>query len=173
MIILEGPNYSGKSFLAEVISKKFHLPVIHRSGPCSRRELFDRMEKVLVYDSPIAIHDRIPCISEQIYGPILRDTNHFDGTIFLDLLLNREPLILYCKSDIIPPLDLVDRDKEKSGKDESHTRETISSRKDILAKYDQFMGAIPHVKYDWAIASDPRYMNIVLDFIGLILKDRW
>ena len=71
MIIVEGPEGSGKSMLAAKLSAKFGIPVVHSGGPPvdsdeinSRIEAEDRGHQT-------AILDRCTPISELVYGSVI------------------------------------------------------------------------------------------------------
>jgi hypothetical protein len=77
VILIEGPDGSGKSNLVQRLSRDLPVPIHERAstsidGP--RPDLFDwvRTDLDLLYRSECTIYDRHPFISEFIYGPITR-----------------------------------------------------------------------------------------------------
>lgn len=113
MIIVEGPDGSGKTTLIEYLADRLEVPVAPRVVSKDTEAMVDLQEWVAedVKKGPEPIiYDRYRLFSEAVYGPILRDTAQpgFDqimwfGYHFQTLIGNRQPLILYC----LPPLEVV------------------------------------------------------------------
>lgn len=97
MIILEGPDGSGKSTLARQLAdaSSFDVSIIHRGGPARKRKLEKDMEALLKRWREPVICDRIGCISERIYGPILRGKNRL-GDAYLQTIIGLEIPIIFC-----------------------------------------------------------------------------
>lgn len=75
MIILEGPDNSGKSTLAEKLSKDFGLPVWHAGGPgYSTSRLRDEMVQI----TKRQICDRVNFISGPVYERALKKHNDYE-----------------------------------------------------------------------------------------------
>ena len=75
MLIIEGPDNSGKSTLVRNLAEDLHIPYQHSEGPWeSRRDLLESLEDIDIKNSSddYFIQDRYPLISELIYQPILR-----------------------------------------------------------------------------------------------------
>lgn len=74
IIILEGPDGSGKTTLAQQISKQTGFPIIHRSQPKTEEEKMCMMGEYLqaIKERKNAIFDRC-WYSEMAYGPVMRD----------------------------------------------------------------------------------------------------
>lgn len=78
MIILEGPDGSGKSSLLKKLTKRFELPIHNRfctseKGPIPHlfREVYDDLR--VWNEQPCSIFDRHSLISEYIYSLTTRD----------------------------------------------------------------------------------------------------
>ena len=160
MIILEGPDNSGKTTLANQLSEALELPILHSGGPCeSRADADNRMNKILSGNQE-TIWDRVPCISEPIYGITLRDVNYFYGSGWLDRLLETRPLIIFCR----PPNHII---FEKHELGEHDTPEHIDQldkdgNKELIVKmYDESMKDMPSVYYDWTSAN-MQYLSLLV-----------
>lgn len=76
IIIIEGPDGSGKTSLAEKISKQTRYPIIHRTQPKSEEE-----KKLMMGEYLQLIRSNKNCIldrcwySEMAYGPVMRDAS--------------------------------------------------------------------------------------------------
>ena len=100
IIILEGPDGSGKSRLARELSKSFGFPIIHRSKTTDteeKRKLMLRYIEALDRGEDV-IFDRC-WYSEYVYGTIFKD----DSVISYDEILKLESkmlvhgaMIIYC-----------------------------------------------------------------------------
>lgn len=144
MIILEGPDNAGKTTLAKKLASFLHMKVLHSGGPCIQSEMTSRMTSIL--ESRNTIWDRVPCISEPVYGPIIRNADIFMGTTWLDQLLVRDPFIIYCRT---PTYIMIRGHEFKPHEDEEHIREVKLNALKLIHAYDQMMGGIEHMRYDW------------------------
>ncbi len=147
MIILEGPDGTGKSTLAEKLSQVLNLRVQHSGGPPKDPEdIFRRQEAAqqwAILNAPVVL-DRIPVISEQIYGPIIRGSNPFLGTMHFERLMDAlaHPII-YCR----PPMSVIIANlstshHRKAHETEEHFQGVMQRWEKIVAAYDRFMTSI-------------------------------
>lgn len=143
IIVVEGPDNSGKSTLAQELSRKLGWQVLHSGGPCESKQ--DYMERIVkIYNSHRVIWDRHPAVSEYIYGPVLRGVYNY-------IPLNafpRESLVIYCRPPDEVLLDFRTHRKNHRISDE-HDQQVEARARDIIKVYDDVMFAIPHHKYDW------------------------
>lgn len=114
MIVVEGPDGSGKTTLIKELSKSLKLPVAPRVVSKDAEAMVDLVEWVKTNVGggfkPL-IFDRHRLISEFIYGPILRDdqspgfisTNWVAEMLFKFYTCN--PIIIYC----LPPVEVVEQ----------------------------------------------------------------
>jgi tRNA uridine 5-carbamoylmethylation protein Kti12 len=149
MIVVEGPDNSGKSTLIKQLRQDFGIRLISpvAQGPTrSLKDLYDRSFYILnsvtkARDSRVIV-DRINLISEEIYGPICRGRNLWDGmpkekqrmwTSFNIL----KPFIIYCR----PPLEVLknmNTHQVKTYDTPQHLRQ-ISEKQDLIIKaYDNY-----------------------------------
>lgn len=103
IIIIEGPDGSGKTTLANLLSKQTGYPVIHRSQPKSEEEKAQMMQSYVdvIKSGRNAIFDRC-WYSEMVYGPIMRDASVISYKEMYELermLAKKGALIIHCTDD--------------------------------------------------------------------------
>lgn len=108
MIVVEGPDGSGKTTLVNRLCTEFGIEVRPRActsdgGPVE--DLPGWIRRDLLMNPDYGIYDRYPLISEMIYGPTLRSDadrlgrNEEQLNWLLEQFYNNHPLIIYC----LPP----------------------------------------------------------------------
>lgn len=127
MLIVEGPDGSGKSTLVRRLSKDLGLPVAPRivgSDTIAKFDLAAWTEQNVAKGFQRMLFDRHRLISEPIYGPILRGRQQ---TKFMDLgwmadmtwaFYGANPIILYC----LPQLSTVWANVQRHDTDNSVVR---------------------------------------------------
>lgn len=109
MIIVEGPDGSGKSTLVSILAQKLRLPVANKVVDSQTNAMVDLVkwtEDNVARGFQPTIFDRHRLISEPIYGPILKerqDPKFYDmGWLSQQLWLfyGCKPIIIYCLPDI-------------------------------------------------------------------------
>jgi len=110
LIVIEGPDGAGKSTLMNSLRLKFDrraMFVTRASKPAGFNQLTDELIWLaMVPDTSIVFCDRHPYISEQVYGPILRDKSVFpEMSATTSLMYERMLGIVYCR----PPRDTIKR----------------------------------------------------------------
>lgn len=149
IIIIEGPDGSGKTTLAKKLSKQTGYPLVHRSAPKSDDEKTAMKEMYLrcIREGADAIFDRC-WYSEMVYGPIMRDASVISYPNMYALekrLTDHGALIIYCTGD---PDVLWERCTER-GEDYITDRETHLK---ICAGFEELMSLphyVPVVKYEY------------------------
>lgn len=151
MIILEGPDNSGKSTLAAKLHRDLGIRVIHSIKPSENwtsKMVYEHCLKQIAPQTEVAILDRVTAISEAIYGPICRGESalgNYQTEALLDLW-QRPYTVVYCRPDDETILDNQGRE-QMPGVLENHKR--------IIEAYDRMMEdlgrfACPYViHYDW------------------------
>lgn len=141
MIIVEGPDNTGKSTLVKALTE--YIPSLvyigHSPGPPKTPEEFlNRTAKVLNHspqDTAFYLLDRF-FFSELVYGPVLRGRAIITpGQIedLADKLYEHNPLIIYCRRSV------------------TRVKETFQNREQLMGVYDNL--ARIHRKYDEVISN--------------------
>lgn len=103
MIIIEGPDNSGKSTLANDLSSQLRMPVLSSIRPPADATLWAK-----VYHGHDQLHpqrgirDRLYAISEYVYGRVLRGGSEIGdrhSEVMMDLLSRPYPII-YCRPSL-------------------------------------------------------------------------
>lgn len=149
MIILEGPDNSGKSTLGVTLAKALETTTRHSIRPAPGSTPLQCLEHSARQLRPQrVILDRVFAISESIYGPICRGQSAMERhtrEAILDLY-QRPYLIIYCRPRSKTILDNKGRD-QMPGVLENHQK--------IIAAYDRIMLDISRfskcrvIQYDW------------------------
>ncbi len=150
MIILEGPDNSGKTTLANQISGVIGFPVVHAGGPCKT----PAEKAVRVFDcfnncSLEVIQDRNFIISDQVYNLVLnkvRDYNIFPLEYKLRTVY--KPFIIYCRPSDKILFDFTNH-KVKDHETKEHVNNVILNQSKIVAYYDALMPAISYCTYNF------------------------
>lgn len=168
MIVVEGPDNSGKSTLVEQLTKKFNLiQLVHyKKGPPQNVEDNFRNSKYII-DKVISLHskrlivDRLSLIGESIYGPICRGkdlwVSDFERKQKLINSLNvLDPFFIYCRPPSSVVLDLRSH-QEKDYDTEDHLQKIKDNRSLILNSYDNYFYRWHNYnffRYDYTKSSD-------------------
>lgn len=105
IIIIEGPDGSGKTTLANYLSKTTGYPIKHRSKPNTPEEKAAMMQSYIddIRSNDNIIWDR--CFySEMVYGPVMRDQSYISLEQMWQLekeLLDQGVLVIYCTDDTL------------------------------------------------------------------------
>lgn len=130
MIIIDGPDATGKSYLAKAISRATNWPIQPSEGPeKAPGEILARCEKYLRL-SDFTIFDRHPIISQSIYGPLARKTAI--PPYLLIALKQKDPLIIQAHPENHFPHE------EKEHDTPEHLQMIAKQREIIVDHYNQF-----------------------------------
>ena len=168
MILVEGPDNSGKSTLIDQLTKRFDLFKGDRphGPPKNEQELYYRIKDFEnFYNSKMFIMDRNPIIGESIYGPILRNHNMLEDIGSQDVLEMEANLfskistgtifLIYCRPPLENLLDLSTH-QVKPYDTKEHLESLSKNKSKIVEAYDKFMS-------DWATYTynykDPGDLN--------------
>jgi len=167
IIIIEGPDNSGKSTLVNRLVEDLSIPNQHSEGPWeTRRELIESLEEIDIKNSSddFFLQDRYGLISELIYQPILRPdhkiidiTDQPEGGYY-NRLFKMEFLVI-----CMPP-------KERLLEEAS----LVSQPKDIIAYMDSIINSYRNFifmlkshdlrlfVYDWTIPWHYRMLKLAI-----------
>ncbi|MGH3834120.1 MAG: hypothetical protein ACRDSF_00230 [Pseudonocardiaceae bacterium] len=150
MLVVEGPDGSGKTTLVKQLSEMYKLIPVKRdmeSEVSAYQWMIDELQTWQI-NSPIKIYDRFPLIGERIHGPILRQQMElaFYDREAMKLLLMRvvlDGLIIYCRPTLGHILaNTVDESPQ-----------IVANLRRIVHAYDRLFRRIPHVKFSYHIHS--------------------
>lgn len=160
IIVVEGPDGSGKSHLIQtlrqVLPGRFH--VIHR--PARPPQTVEQLNRDINFLWSLRnwgnfVIDRHPIISESVYGPLLRGSQ-LETSI---PQLGRWDALIYCR----PRFQVICQNVKNS----SHELEGVRQRiPDIVAKYDEVMGGLKPIRYDYQQDS-------VQDVVRKLQEGKW
>jgi thymidylate kinase len=162
-VICEGPDGTGKSTLIESARQKDKYFVrFQSSGPPPTLET---VTAVLFWlrQFPKAIHvvcDRLPCISDRVYGPILRKVDLFKG-LPLNFGLGAADVIIYCR----PPIEVMMRNAQTG----THLAGVAEKQKALIQGYDELFMRIEKelpakvIRYDFTKESAEELWARVFD----------
>ena len=149
IIIIEGPDGSGKTSLAEKISKQTKYPIIHRTQPKSEEEKKRMMGEYLqlIRSNKNCILDRC-WYSEMAYGPVMRDASVLSYPQMYELeemLAKTGAIIIYATG---PKAALWQR-CQRRGEDYVTSRDNFNA---ICENFDAIMNVphhVPVVRYEY------------------------
>lgn len=84
MIILEGGDLAGKTTLAEVLVKRYRVPIRHLGRPPAGTRHWDIVTDALYNDPTHMVYDRM-CIGSHVYGQIMKDEYNKDSVTLNEL----------------------------------------------------------------------------------------
>ena len=149
IIIIEGPDGSGKTTLANTISRQTGYPVIHRSQPKTEEEKKLMMQEYVdtIKRGTNAIFDRC-WYSEMVYGPIMRDASVISYPEMYELermLAKHGAIVIHCTDKP----EVLWRRATRRGEDYITN---VDTHVDICKGFEQLFSVphlIPVVKYDY------------------------
>ena len=161
MILVEGPDNSGKSTLIDQLTKEFNLFKCERphGPPKTPQELYNRtMDVQNFYASKMFIMDRNPVIGESIYGPILRghdmwtdipssDRIDCEANLF-SKLITHTIFLIYCRPPLETLLDLSTH-QVKDYDTKEHLESLSKNKAKIVDAYDKFMSRWATYTYNY------------------------
>ena len=168
MVFVEGPDGSGKSTLLKRLSETFEVDVHHSGGPPKNRdEWLTKLQ--IVWDlkrradnGEIILVDRLPHISESIYGPLL-GRELYDPLFRLDMEIKElGGVVVYCKALSAGFMHSRISKEAKAHKPKDHLDWVLKNYPTIVNGYDRrisgLSGLIPIVHYSWPNES---YENLL------------
>lgn len=151
MIILEGPDHSGKSTLAAELAKNLGIPVTHPGGaPKTTSEEANCMMQQIELASHKIIHDRVTCISQPVYNTMRGDGVNSDHYLpyIRQFEQHRSVVIIFCRPPLHTMLNM-ENHEVKAHETVEHVRMVEKTQRQLVAAYDGIMANIMHIKYDY------------------------
>lgn len=142
ILILEGPDGSGKTTLAEQLQRQTGYQLLHRTQPKNeedKKRMMDEYVQVLKAGKNV-IMDRA-WYSELVYGPVMRDTSVLTYPQMYELeklAAKNGAIVIYCTA---PEATLWKRCMRR-GEDYITNRETFHA---ICAGFKELMYGVPHM----------------------------
>lgn len=154
MIIIEGPDNSGKSGITNFLTRDLGVPSYHAGGPPKSKEDIMRRALFLLDNYGKYIFDRAALISEPVYsilrpgGSLLADEEHL-----YKRLRDLNPIIIFCR----PPMENLLRMEKHIVKEHDTPEHVDAVQKNavqLIARYDLVMEEAhlpPHIKYNYEV----------------------
>lgn len=175
MIIIEGPDNSGKSTLANYIAREVNKPLHHFGGPPKNfTQLLSRIN-FCEQNHDQYVFDRIPLISEPVYS-ILRNRNLVhelnDAESHYRTLRDLEPIIIYCR----PPREtMVKGHKGKQHDSQAQLDFIEENAEELITRYDEMMDnefLSPTWTYDYTRDDPEVLVKQIKETLGIKDKER-
>lgn len=170
MIVIEGSDNCGKTTLSEHLAKVLGLTVVHSEKP--ETPLMGQHRLDWMADNPLSIYDRASCISEAVYGPLLRGGSVYgeDHWKILAKFLMSQPLIIYCKCSEEKALSYNGRDDmdgvQANGSALYHKYDEVMDKVDRISSI--FGGEVIH--YDYEVHSLEVIENFCRVYINNVVQ---
>lgn len=163
MIIIEGPDKSGKSTFAENLSKRINLPVHVFGSPSTSKEEAITRAKFSLDNHDKFIFDGNSFLNEAIYCVLRMEDNYLADQIEMyDQLEKIGPRLVYCR----PPDNYLLEHKKLGIKDyypPKHVEEILTKQKVIVGIYDAMMRVLPHITYDFTNHGIDNFLGRIED----------
>ena len=142
ILIIEGPDGSGKTTLANQLKNQTGYTLLHRTQPKSAEDKARMMDEYtqMLKAGKNCIMDR-SWYSELVYGPVMRDKSvlTFPQMYELERLASKNgALIIYCTA----PENILWKCCQRRGEDYITDRDTFH---EICVGFDQLMHSVPHL----------------------------
>lgn len=139
MIVLEGPDGSGKSTLGRILANIYDTTLFHPGSAPSTEMLREVSTQCLHKLKQGFICDRVNQISEYVYGPIMNNRNlvsDYELKGFIDLCRSNFWPIIYCRPEGIE--HMADNQTEDPERDtEENTAKLKLNHRALVERYDQ------------------------------------
>lgn len=160
ILILEGPDNSGKSTLAAHLSEALAIPITSSEGPEKYPgEINERLRRYHEDSRKLMIFDRHPAISQLIYGSFREGGAHGVDPDLVQQLYNRDPLIIYCHGRSLSGHVIKDHDSA------AHRASVARYHEEICQQYDAWAAEKAHIHYRVGDSME-RVLQLVKGVLG-------
>ena len=148
-IIILGMDNTGKTTLAETLSKELDIKLIKSTGPKVTKEAMVLNMLTNLKSKENVIFERYNLFEEMIYGTILRGQSKFslNDFIYSETVLSK-PLIIYCRPSNEKIFNFGEREQMDG---------VIEKKKELLEAWDNLISFIKQdmnvIKYDYEVQS--------------------
>lgn len=170
IVVLEGPDNSGKSTLAKYLCDATRALYYHPGGApadiqAERRFLIEQQQ--LINSGGPLVMDRLTCVSQQVYN----GHAEFDQERLrhLDVVTRSQfVFVVYCR----PPNEVLCDTSNftwRSDETEEHRQKIITRAFEWVQKYDDLMTKVPCAHYDFKDSTASEVLRTAL--IGALIED--
>lgn len=156
-IIIEGPDGSGKSYLAEYLKEALGIPINEGLGPEKYPGEINTRVRDFLDNEPKPwhhlIYDRHPCVSHNIYAPHAQPLKVPVKGALLKEFYSRDYLFIYCRGH--PDFEQVENHHDTP----EHLALMARGRDQILEAYDQWGLGHAHLIHRRGTKSDEFILN--------------
>lgn len=154
MIIIEGPEGSGKSHLAGLLRKYTSFETHHFGAPPKDlEELNQRLDKSRELLKLPVIQDRSPWVSEPVYSRFFETASVSVWPAYVGGLNAMKAKVIYCR----PPEETIKESMCRTPKDHkssAYENRILINADRLISLYDDFMDQLsPWIRFDWTLGS--------------------
>lgn len=157
MIILEGPDGSGKTTLGRRLSALHGIPLVKREKQDAYLWCMSELSSWSL--SGLKIYDRFALVSEYIYGPLRRGAKavefelDYPPTAEMMERFVRDALIIYCR----PPATVIMRNVRET----SQPTDIKGITTQAIGAYDEWFTHMNHVLFDYTTDTPESLYEVI------------
>lgn len=161
-IIILGMDNTGKTTLAESLSKELKVKLIKSTGPKVTKETMVYNMLINLESPEPVIFERYNMFEEIIYGNILRGESKFNFKDYMyEQTVLHKPLIIYCRPDKEKIFNFGTREQMKG---------VIEEKEKLLKAWDELISKISSDIEVYVYNFNVQSLNYMVNYIGNLLK---